>query len=789
MQTGPGRTTLPTDFNRPTERDVSTRLVVPALETAGWNLSRQVREEYPLTAGRIIVRGNMSARGNRRRADFVLFHGNNQPIAVIEAKSDRLSVGAGMQQALEYAAMLDVPFAFSTNGNGFLFHDRTNPTQLETELGMDEFPSPDALWSAYRKWKSISPEAERVIAQPYHQSNGDREPRYYQVTAINRAVEAVANGDERILLVMATGTGKTYTAFQIAWRLWKAGTKRRILFLADRNILIDQTKNNDFSPFGNVMTKIVNRQADKSYEVYLALYQAVSGSDPSQDIYKQFSKDFFDLIIVDECHRGSAVEDSAWREILLYFESATQIGLTATPRETKDVSSAEYFGKPLYTYSLKQGIEDGFLAPYKVVRYDLDRDLLGYRPEKGAVDKYGIEIEDKNYSLQDFDKTLIIEHRTRLVAEKVSEYLRSIGPMSKTIIFCETRDHADRMRSEMVRLNADRVLEDARYVVRITGDDDYGISELYNFTDPESAYPVVATTSRLLSTGVDIKTCKVIVLDRAISSLIEFKQIIGRGTRVDEGRGKTFFTIMDFRRVTELFADPDFDGEPVQIYDISEGDVLPHDEPSAEIAATPDLHGSNDRQPQSRQKFYVDGLSVEVVARRVQYLDATGALITETISSYASKRVVARFGDREQFSRQWSDADQKKILIDALEAEGVSFDALRDEIPNGHDYGIFDLLLHVSYGTPLVSRAERAKRVIASGYLEKYQEPARRVLEGLLSKYADQDVETIESPRVLQLRPFSDLGTPVEIVRDFFGGRNKYQIAIRDLESAIYQEA
>lgn len=775
---------------RLSERDVSTRLIIPALQAAGWDIPTQVREEIPLTDGRVIVRGQASARGNRKRADFVLYRQANLPLAVIEAKADRFEVGTGMQQALEYAEMLDVPFAFATNGKAFLWHDRTGLGPVEQEFGMDQFPSPEVLWQAYSRWKGWSPAVQALAQQPYHYRDDNREPRYYQVNAINRVIEAVGRNQPRILLVMATGTGKTYTAFQIAWRLREAGVKRRILFLADRNILVDQTKGTDFSPFGPVMTKITNRTIDDAFEVYLALYQAVSGPDAEQNIYKDVPSDFFDLIIVDECHRGSAADDAAWRSILEHFSPATQLGLTATPVETRTASNTDYFGEPVYTYSLKQGIEDGFLAPYKVVRYDLDRDLIGFRPEQGATDRYGEIIEDRNYNLSDYDRSLILEKRTELVAKAITDYLGTIGEFSKTIVFCENTDHAERMRSALVRCNERQVLADKRYVVRITHDDEFGKSELYNFADPNSLYPVIATTSKMLTTGVDVKTCKLIVLDKSISSLTEFKQIIGRGTRIDPERGKTFFTIMDFRRATELFADPDFDGEPVQIFEPSNGDDL---QPAASYIEQEGPEGSltvaSANPPEDRRVYYVDGVSVNVVARRVQYLGADGALINESLSAYTAKRVTQKFGSLDNFLQRWSEADRKRAVIEALEEEGVIFEALRDEVKNGKDYGVFDLLLHVAYDRPLRTRRERANRVRASGYFDTYEAPARRVLEALLDKYADQDIDTLENPKVLQLRPFSDIGTPFEIVRGVFGTRDRYAAEVQNLERAIFKEA
>ena len=567
------------------EQETRTRYITPALQEAGWE-KQQIGEEVQFTDGRIITRGAMYRRGKKKKVDYLLYYKPNIPIALIEAKRYDDTAGSGMQQGLGYAdglahaEDLDIPFVYSSNGRAFLEHDRTvEEGAVERRLDMQEFPSPEALWQRYRQAKGLAPEDESLVLQEYFKEIEGKTPRYYQRIAINRTVEAVAKGQDRIMLVMATGTGKTFTAFQIIWRLWKAGKANRILFLADRNILVNQAMTNDFRPFGQHMTKIENHEAAKAFEIYMALYQAVTGSEPSYDIYKEYSPDFFDLVIIDECHRGSASEESEWRKILEYFHSATQVGMTATPKETKDVSNTHYFGEPLYTYSLRQGINDGFLAPYRVVRVGLDRDLEGYRPERGKRDRYGQEIEDREYTSRDYDRTLVLSKRTRQIAKRVTEYLEGTDPYAKTIIFCEDIDHAERMRQALVNQNAKRVKEDRRYVMRITGDNDEGRRELDNFIDPESRYPVIATTSKMLTTGVDAQTCQLIVLDSNIRSMTEFKQIIGRGTRLREDYGKTSFTIMDFRGVTRKFADPDFDGTPEQVYNPEPDDsVVPPDD-------------------------------------------------------------------------------------------------------------------------------------------------------------------------------------------------------------------
>ncbi|TWT55236.1 Type-1 restriction enzyme R protein [Allorhodopirellula solitaria] len=610
--------------------------------------------------------------------------------------------------------------------------------------------------------------------------------RYYQVNAINRTVEAIASGRDRALLVMATGTGKTYTALQIIWRLWKSGAKKRILFLADRNILVDQTKTNDFKPFGGAMNKIRNRTADKSFEVFLSLYQAITGPDEADKVFKAFSPDFFGLIVIDECHRGSAKDDSAWREILDYFSGASHLGMTATPKETKYVSNIHYFGDPIYTYSLRQGIEDGFLAPYKVIRVDIDKDLQGWRPTKGQVDKHDNLIEDRIYNQTDFDRSLVLEKRTELVAQRVTEFLATTNPYDKTIIFCEDIDHAERMRQAIVNCNPDLVAEDDRYVVRITGDNAEGKAQLDFFIDPESRYPVIATTSKLMATGVDAKTCKLIVLDQRIQSMTEFKQIIGRGTRIDEDYGKLFFTIIDFKRATELFADPDFDGDPISDEDY---------DPEATGSGTKgggdgegdDTTGGGDPPPgPGAKKYYVNDTPVSVVAERIQYYGADGKLITESLRDYTKKKVMSRFASMDEFLQTWNSAEKKAAIMSEFEQQGVLFEALADDV--GIDLDPFDLLCHVVYGQPPLTRRDRAEKVKKRDYFTKYGDQARAVLEALLEKYANQGILSIESMDVLKVDPLDEFGTPVEIIK-LFGGKAGYLAALKDLETQLYANA
>lgn len=780
------------DKKKLSERDICTKFITPELTAAGWDVMTQVREEVALTAGKILVRGRKYKRGERKFADYILYHKPHMPLAVIEAKDNNHSVGDGMQQALHYSDMHgDLPFVFSSNGDAFLFHDRTvKEGVVEQEIPLNAFPSPEVLWKKYAAWKGIEDERHHIVTQDYHLDPTGKQPRYYQLNAINKTIEAIAKGRDRLILVMATGTGKTYTAFQIIWRLWKSGTKKRILYLADRNILIDQAKMNDFKHFGSAMTKIQHRQTDKSYEIYLSLYQAVTGNEEEKNIYKQFSPDFFDLIVIDECHRGSAAEASAWHDILDYFSAATHIGMTATPKETKDVSNIHYFGDPVYTYSLKQGIEDGFLAPYKVIRIDLDKDLFGYRPTKGKLDKEGKEVEDRIYNGKDFDRTLVLEKRTELVARKVSEFLEATNRFDKTIVFCEDINHAERMRQALVNENADLASENRKYIMRITGDEKEGKAELDNFIDPESRYPVIATTSKLLTTGVDAQTCKLIVLDQNIQSMTEFKQIIGRGTRINENFDKFYFTIMDFRKVTELFADKDFDGEPVQIYlpGLDESVVPPEGEEGEETIIVDGEPGDDEGEEKGgkRVKYIIGDVKVHVVAERVQFYGPDGKLVTESLKAYTRKTVQKEYQSLDRFLETWTSYGQKKAIIEELEKRGVFFDALADEV--GRDFDPFDLVCHVAFDQPPLTRRERAARVRKGSYFTQYGDKAREVLNALLDKYEDEGIENIESMGILNVQPINELGTPIEIL-DIFGGRDSYLTALQEMESELYSSA
>jgi type I restriction enzyme R subunit len=793
------------------ERDICTKFITPAVEKSGWNRLTQLLEEVSFTDGKIYVRGKLTARGNQKRADYILYYKPNIPIAIIEAKDNKHSVRAGIQQALDYAQILDIPCVFSSNGDGFLFHDRTaTDGNIETEIGLDDFPSPEQLWEKYMKYKGITtPTAEKIASQDYYFDGTNRKPRYYQQIAINRTVEAIANGQNRIILVMATGTGKTYTAFQIIHRLWKSGTKKRILFLADRNALIDQTRRGDFKHFKDKMTVVKHRQIDKSYEIYLALYQGLSGSDEDANVYKQFSPDFFDLIVIDECHRGSAKEDSSWREILTYFKNATHIGLTATPKETKETSNTEYFGDPVYTYSLKQGIDDGFLAPYRVVRIGLNVDAEGWRPDHGKTDKEGNEVEDRVYNRKDFDRNLVIEERTELVAKKLTEFLKGYDRFAKTIVFCVDIDHAERMRTALAKQNSDLVAENYKYVMQITGDNDEGKRELDNFINPEEKYPVIATTSELMTTGVDAQTCKVIVLDANINSMTKFKQIIGRGTRINEEYGKLYFTILDFRNATDLFADKDFDGDPIRVKPVSQDEdlsmvVIEEEENTFTVLdeATGEeiiFEKAQIRYPDGsklggnwiardnetmREKVYVNGVDVSVLVTREMYFDQHGKPITISLKDHTKEIIKEKFATLDDFLNKWNTTDRKEAIIAELQEQGVMVEALYDAVNKEVD--LFDLICHIAFDQPPLTRKERANNVKKRNYFIKYGDQTKKVLEALLNKYADEGIVNIESIEVLRVNPFDAFGSPLEIINEF-GNKDNYLQAVKELEIELYK--
>jgi len=789
------------------ERDICTKYITPAIVKSGWDKNTQFLEEVSFTDGKIYVRGKLTARGKRKRADYILYFKPNIPIALIEAKDNNYTIRSGIQQALDYARTLDIPCVFSSNGDGFLFHDRTAINEnIETELGIDDFPTPEQLWEKYMIYKGIKTnEEEKIVSQDYYFDGSGRKPRYYQQIAINRTVEAIAKGQNRILLVMATGTGKTYTAFQIIHRLWKAKAKKRILFLADRNALIGQAKRGDFKHFKGKMTVVEKRQIDKSYEIYLALYQGLTGSEIDDNVYKQFTPDFFDLIVIDECHRGSAKEDSAWREILTYFKNATHIGLTATPKETKETSNTEYFGDPVYTYSLKQGIDDGFLAPYRVIRVTLNVDAEGWRPEDGMVDKEGYVVEDRVYNRKDFDRNLVIDERTETVAKKVTEFLKGYDRFAKTIVFCVDIDHAERMRSAIAKLNADLVAVNYKYVMQITGDNDEGKRELDNFILPEETYPVIATTSELMTTGIDAQTCKVIVLDANINSMTKFKQIIGRGTRINEEFGKMYFTILDFRNATDLFADKDFDGDPLRVKPVSEdtdiGSLIDEEEEDTtpiidevsgeEIKVEPPVvrypeNNSSDKVKEPRHKFYVNGVDVSVLISRIIYFDQYGHPITKSLKDYTREIIKGTFASFDDFLNKWNASERKEVIIAELKEQGILIDELYDAVETKVD--LFDLICHVAYDQPPLTRKERANNVRKRNYFTKYGDQAKKVLEALLDKYADEGITNIENIDVLKVRPLTDIGSPTEIIKEF-GNKEKYLEAVKELEMELYKIA
>ncbi len=804
--------------SRFSEQDIRTKFITPALIAASWDPMTQLREELQLTAGRVMVRGKIARRRPGKRADYVLFYKPGIPIAIVEAKDNTHPVGAGIEQAIDYARLLDVPFVYSSNGDAFLERDLTAAAgttpaagatpaaapahggAVERELPLSAFPGPRELWTRWKGHATLTPEQEQLVLQDYHSDGSGKAPRYYQLTAINRTLAAVARGQRRLLLVMATGTGKTFTAFQIIYRLWKSRAAKRILFLADRDALINQTRNNDFRPFGDVMTRITNRTVDTSYEVYLSLYQAITGPEDHQKTFRRFSPDFFDLVVIDECHRGSAREDSAWREILEYFDSAIHLGLTATPKETEYISNITYFGDPIYTYSLRQGIADGFLAPYKVVRITMDKDD-GWRPDQGMTDRYGEEIPDQVYELPDFDRLITLSQRTKTVAARIIQFLANTNPMSKTIIFCENIEHAEHMRSALVNAAATTdetasAASDSRYITRITGDNPAGKALLDRFQDSMEPYPVIAVTSRLLTTGVDVRACKLIVIDRTVKSLTEFKQMVGRGTRIDEEYGKLYFTIIDFRRATNLFADPDFDGDPEVIYEPDEDEDL--DEPDTSAEPDPDttdhpesdgegddLDNGDDQTP--RRRYIVDGVKVNVTHERVQYLDEHGKLITESLRDYTRNRILDTWRSRDEFLAAWSSAERKALIIEELAERGVFLDALKEDV--GADYDEFDLVCHVAFDEPPKTRLERAARLRQSDAFSRYGDTARAVIDAILDKYAADGITTIEDTAVLRLPPVSHLGSVKELVRPFGGTRDGFLQAIRELEAELYRDS
>lgn len=763
-----------------TEEDIKLRFITPAINRAGW-ANQLIRMEYYFTDGRVIFQGGMHARQRGKKADYLLYAAENNPIAIVEAKDNNKPVGGGIQQAVEYAEILDVPFAYSSNGDGFLEHDRL--TGMERELSLDEFPTVDELCNRFKEFKNYSPEVEKVTGQPYYWDLYTNKPRYYQRIAINKTVEAVAQGQNRILLVMATGTGKTFTAFQIIHRLIKSGAKKKVLYLADRNVLIDQTMTQDFKPFKKVMTKIRDKILDSSFEIYMSLYQQlVSYEEGVPDPFMQFTPSFFDLILVDECHRGSAKEDSEWRRILEYFRPATQIGMTATPKVAEGANNLEYFNEPLYTYSLKQGIEDGFLAPYRVTNSFINLDMTGYTPEEGEEDIYGKLIERDYYSRKSFGKDLKIILRRKVVAARITKMLHRIGRMTKTIVFCTDIEEAEAMRSLLVNMNADMCRKDSRYVMRITGDDTAGKRQLDNFIDPDQPYPTVVTTSMLLTTGIDCKTCGLIVIDKEIGSMTEFKQIVGRGTRIRPDKNKFHFEILDFRNVTQLFKDPDFDGDPTIT------DVTPEEGENAQPCPDPDRGGDMTIDPYVpyNNKYTIKGKDIRIETEVVSYLGKDGhTLVTESLTDYTRKNIRGKYATLNDFIRKWSEAEKKRAIVDELKEYNVLIDAVRAARPDLAHADIFDIICHVAFDKKPLTRRERVNHVIKRDYLSKFQGQARQVIDLLLDKYADVGILEAEKINILSVPPFDKFGQPQKILR-LFGGRKGYESVIKELETQLY---
>lgn len=764
------------------EEDIKLQYITPAI-LSKWDRDK-ITMETRITDGKINLKGNFVFREKPKRADYILYLSANNPIAIVEAKDNTHSVSHGLQQAMTYAQMLDVPFAYSSNGDGFVEHDFL--TGQEREFGLDEFPTEQELTAQYKQESGITPRQEAIREQPYYTSQNTYPPRYYQRIAINRTVDAIARGQQRILLVMATGTGKTYTAFQIVYRMLQSGMKRKILYLADRNILVDQSIQQDFAPLEKVTHKINVAKDDKStipsHEVYFSLYQQLVGDDDQEHFSELFAPDFFDLIIVDECHRGSAKEESRWRRILEYFQSATQIGMTATPKETKYISNLSYFGEPIYTYSLKEGIEDGFLAPFKVINIMTDIGE-GWRPRKGQKDINGVEIPDRIYTNSDYDYNIIIEDRIQQVAQEITNYLKSTDRMAKTIVFCATEDAALRMRDALAKLNADMMKENPDYVVRITGGDDYGKSKLKYFISVSSPYPVIATTSKLLSTGADCKMTKLIVLDEMIGSMTEFKQIIGRGTRLREKEGKTHFVVMDFRNVTRLFADPEWDG-PIEM---NEGYAPGGKKP---IEPTEPAELTTPVEPlEPRQKPIVDrnGCKVQIIHKTVSVYDANGKLLRqESIIDYTKENIRGEYASLDNFIRQWSAQEKKEQIRDLLHEQGIDLELLKAD-QGMTDVDDFDFICHVAFDKKPLTRRERANNVKKRDFFSRYSGVAREVLEALLDKYMNTGIYEIEKAEILKLDPFLKLGKPSKIA-GYFGGKQGYLKAVQELEQAIYTD-
>ena len=757
-----------------TEEDIKLRYITPAINSAGWK-NEHIRMEYYFTDGRVIFQGKVHARQTGKKADYLLFHAVNKPIAIVEAKDNNKPLGGGMQQAMEYAQILDIPFAYSSNGDGFLEHDFL--TGKEAELTLEQFPTPEELYKRLVDARQLSGEALKIVEQPFYSDPYTYEPRYYQRIAVERTVEAIAKGKDRVLIVMATGTGKTITAFQIIHRLKASGTKKKILYLADRNILIDQTMAQDFKPFKKVMTKVQGATIDSAYEVYMALYhQLVSNEDGVEDPFKQVQPTFFDLIIVDECHRGSAKDDSAWRKVLEYFNSATQIGMTATPKAETGANNLDYFGEPIFTYSLLQGIQDGFLAPYRVTNSYISIDLQGFKPDDDEKDLLGRDIAQRLYERKDIGRDIAFTKRREIVAKRITKMLKQIGRMTKTIVFCTDIEEAEAMRSLLVNLNADLCKKDARYIMRITGDDNVGKKQLDNFIDVDQPYPTVVTTSELLATGVDCKTCGLIVIDKEIGSMTEFKQIIGRGTRLRTDKGKWHLEILDFRNATAKFKDPNFDGAPEPPQGKRGKPYTIPEEPSSVVS-------------EPHVKYLVEGEKIAITTEIVSILGEDGKTMrTESITDFTRKQIRKRYATLNDFVKNWTEAERKKVIVDELKDYSVLVDAVREKNPALAHADIFDVICHVAFDQPPVTRRERANNVKKRNYFAKYEGKAREVLEALLDKYADYGILNLEDSDILDTAPFNKIGKPQKIVK-LFGGLDKFEQALKELENEIYNVA
>lgn len=776
-----------------TEEDIKQKLITPAIKKSGWK-DNQINYEYAFTDGRFILKNKDVIRDKPKRADYLLSYKSNIPLAIIEAKSDKYSIGHGIQQAIDYAEILDLPFAYSSNGDGFLEHNML--TGREREISIYDFPKPEELWNRYKEDANIDSEKERIITTPYYYRQGANNPRYYQRIAINRTIKAAAEGKKRILLVMATGTGKTYTASQIIYRFIEANLAKKILFLTDRNALIDQTRDKDFKVFKDFMIKIEHRKMNSAYKVYLSLYQQLITNE-DKEIFKEFRKDFFDLIIVDECHRGSAKDDSLWRRILEYFSSAVQIGMTATPKETKYISNINYFGDPIYTYSLKQGIDDGFLAPFKVIRVGLNTDLEGWRPYEGQKDIEGNEIENREYNVKDFDRNIVIKERDIEIAKIIIEYIEKNDRFAKTIVFCEDIEHAERMRKALIdehneycqKYNKNNLIaEDSRYIMRITGDEIEGKSQLYYFQSEKDLFPTIVTTSKLLTTGVDCPTCKLIVLNNNINSMTEFKQIIGRGTRIKEDYGKKYFTIMDFKNASRLFSDPDFDGEALSVHD----EYLKKEENVDENNNNNDdgvilIDDDNEKEEkQKKVKIVVNGVEVEVLSERVQYFNSEGKLITESLTDYTKKNILGEYATLDSFINDWNSDKRKSVILEELSKRGVFLEALREYEHIDENIDDFDLICHIAYDKKPLTKSERINNVKKRGYLNRYEGAAREVIDALLEKYMDNSINDITDKSILLNSPFSKFGSASKIF-NLFGGKENYNNVVKSLQKEIYK--